>query len=115
MMMQMGGTQATGLAAQATPIADLAWLLSQQLGTPVVDKTGLTGSYAFNLQWSTGGSQPAKDGDTAPDAIPASSVSSLMDAIHEQLGLRLEPQQAPMDVLVIDHIERPQETSATTF
>jgi uncharacterized protein (TIGR03435 family) len=38
-----------------------------------------------------------------------------MDAIHEQLGLRLEPQQAPMDVLVIDHIERPQETSATTF
>jgi len=115
MMMQMGGTQATGLAAQATPIADLAWLLSQQLGTPVVDRTGLTGSYAFNLQWSTGGSQPAKDGDTAPDAIPASSVSSLMDAIHEQLGLRLEPQQAPMDVLVIDHIERPQETSATTF
>jgi bla regulator protein BlaR1 len=115
MMMQMGGTQATGLAAQATPIADLAWLLSQQLGTPVVDKTGLTGSYAFNLQWSTGASQPAKDGDTAPDAIPASSVSSLMDAIHEQLGLKLEPQQAPMDVLVIDHIERPQETSATTF
>jgi bla regulator protein BlaR1 len=115
MMMQMGGTQATGLAAQATPIADLAWLLSQQLGTPVVDKTGLTGSYAFNLQWSTGASQPAKGGDTAPDAIPASSVSSLMDAIHEQLGLRLEPQQAPMDVLVIDHIERPQETSATTF
>ena len=94
----------SGLDARAMSTADIAWHLSMQLGTAVVDRTGLTGDYDFTLNWKSYGSvgnfnAPASD----------ASISSLQTAIQDQLGLKLEPQKGPMQVLVIDHAEKPAE------
>jgi uncharacterized protein (TIGR03435 family) len=77
---------------------DLAALLSKQLGRPVTDATGLQGRYEFTLTWLTGG--PAADGATA-DVGP-----DLATALQQQLGLKLEASKGPVEVLVIDHLER---------
>jgi bla regulator protein blaR1 len=70
----------------------------------VVDQTGLKGAYNFTLKWrseqSVAASTGQQDGDDAP---------SLFTALQEQLGLRLVPSKAPVEVIVIDHIERPSE------
>lgn len=97
-------------------------ILSQQLGRTIVDKTGLTGSYDFTLQWTpdnaaagppssaVGAPGPAAPGGAMPSPPPPdASGASLFTAIQEQLGLKLEPTKAPIDVLVIDHIEKPSE------
>ena len=92
MMMRQGGNgQVMGIGAQKSSMAELARQLSMQLGENVVDKTGLTGQYDFNLQWSQ-----------------SEGNDSLLTAVQEQLGLKLVPQQAPTDVLVIDHVELPE-------
>jgi uncharacterized protein (TIGR03435 family) len=102
--------------AQAQPVSALARALSLALGRPVVDKTGLTGSYDITLEWtpdeihsatmkdSAGGQQPT-------DSTPASEASgpSIFTAIQEQLGLKLESQKGSTEVLVIDHVEKPSE------
>jgi uncharacterized protein (TIGR03435 family) len=80
----------------------------------VFDKTGLSGKYDFNLEWTPDGSEElgVRTGPEAPTGGIAGSTSSgpsLFTAIHEQLGLRLESQKAPVDVLVIDHLDRPSE------
>jgi len=92
----------TGMEARGIATADLASLLSRQLGTVVVDKTGLTGNYDFTLNWKADGSV----GDFNTPATDA-SASSLSTAVQEQLGLKLELQKGPMQVLVIDHVEKP--------
>lgn len=73
--------------------------LEQQLGTDVVDHTGMTGMYAFHLMW-----WPAQlpEGDPSADRYPP-----LKDAVREQLGLELKPTKGPMTFWVVDHIERP--------
>ena len=68
----------------------------------VLDKTGLSGRYDFSFHWTPE--------ESAADASPAdSSGGSLFTALQEQLGLKLEPQKGPVDVMVIDHIDRPSE------
>jgi bla regulator protein blaR1 len=74
-----------------TSPAVFADLLSQQLGRKVLDETGLTGQFDITLQWG--------NGESEPDQISA--------ALENQLGLKLESDQAPVDVLVIDQVERP--------
>jgi uncharacterized protein (TIGR03435 family) len=69
--------------------------LSQQMGHIVVDQTGLKGLYAFTLKFSSN-----------LDATADSSEPSIYTALQEQLGLKLVPTKAPVDVLVIDHVER---------
>jgi len=73
--------------------------LSDAAGRIVVDKTGLTGWYDIDLKWTPEGSQT-----TDPNAPP-----DLFTALEEQLGLKLVPTKAPVDVLVVDHVERPTE------
>lgn len=78
-------------------ISVLANILSSQgLSHAVVDKTGLTDSYDIALRWS-------------PEDIGSSdsSLPSLFTALQEQLGLKLEYNRNPIDVIVIDHIEKP--------
>jgi uncharacterized protein (TIGR03435 family) len=96
-------------------MAELVRLLSEQLGGTVVDRTGLTGSYDFTLQWKPDpGRNPmfkGAEGDQQPeDTSPSdASVPSIFTAIHEQLGLKLESQKGPVQTLVIDHVEKPSE------
>jgi bla regulator protein blaR1 len=94
---------------QGIAIANLVHLLSQQLGRTVLDKTGLTGRYDFTLQWTPDESQgppggPPGIGNAPP---PDSSGPSIFTAIQEQLGLKLESQKGPVEILVIDHAEKP--------
>jgi uncharacterized protein (TIGR03435 family) len=83
----------------------LVTMLSNQVGGPVLDQTGLTGNFDVELRFS-----PGSAGPPSADAAQSSSVDdapSLFTAVQEQLGLKLTPTKAPMDRLVIDHIERP--------
>jgi uncharacterized protein (TIGR03435 family) len=72
----------------------LAGYIGNRLGQIVIDKTTLGGEYDFTLEWAR---------DDTPDA----SVPSLPTALREQLGLRLQSENAPVRVLVIDSIARP--------
>jgi uncharacterized protein (TIGR03435 family) len=78
----------------ATTLPAFAGQLGRSVGRPVVDKTGIAGTYYMDVQWA---------GDTSPD----SPLSSLATALRDQFGLELKSEKAPMDVLVIDHVERP--------
>jgi uncharacterized protein (TIGR03435 family) len=69
-----------------------------------VDKTGLTGNFDFTLKWTPDQSPRGPDGTPSP-----ATVASIMTAVQEQLGLKLEPQIGPVQILVIDHVETPSE------
>jgi uncharacterized protein (TIGR03435 family) len=74
-----------------------------QSGRMVVDRTGLTGSWDFDLTF-------AVEGRGGPDTPAAdSNAPSFFTAIQEQLGLKLESTKGPVQVLVIDSVERPTE------
>jgi uncharacterized protein (TIGR03435 family) len=78
------------------------------LDRPVVDKTGIAGAFDFTLRWSPEESQFSRLGIFyRPPAGDSSLSPPLFEAIQEQLGLKLEPVKAPVDALVIDHVERP--------
>lgn len=84
--------------------------LSQQLGRPVVDKTGLTGLYDFALKWTPDSTQAADaPGPSQNTLAPDSSAPSIFTAIQEQLGLRMASARAPQDVIFIDSVEHPLE------
>jgi uncharacterized protein (TIGR03435 family) len=74
-------------------MAYLADFLSRELDQPVQDQTGLPGVTDVSLEWS-------------PDGQAGDRPSSILTAIQEQLGLKLEPRKITVDVLVIDHVER---------
>jgi len=83
------------LSWKSVPLAQFAELLSQLTGRVVTDATGLTGKFDLQLQWSDDLQQTSAD------------MPSIFTAVREQLGLRLDAKRALIDVLVIDHIERP--------
>ena len=68
----------------------------------VLDRTGLTGRYDYELRWTPVG----RGGGPAPVATDPDRPS-LFTALQEQLGLKLEPQRAPVEVLVIDAAKMP--------
>jgi len=93
-------------------LSGLVFVLSMQLelgGRTVLDQTGLQGHYSFTFQW-TPENLAASSGPSADRASSSeSSGPSLFTALKEQLGLRLESTRAPVDTIVIEHIERPTE------
>jgi bla regulator protein blaR1 len=93
--------------------ADLAKHLSEQLSRTVVDKTGINGHYDIKLEWTPErgeGGPEALGLPPAPDAATATVPStgpSIFTALQEQLGLRLESTKGPVEIVVIDHVDRP--------
>lgn len=80
------------------------------LDRPVVDRTGIAGTFDFSLKWTPDESQFSRLGLVfRPPAEDSSLLPPLFEAIQEQLGLKLEPEKIPAEVLVIDHVERPTE------
>jgi uncharacterized protein (TIGR03435 family) len=93
------------------PIGQLAVALSPILGRIVVDKTGLTGNFDFELTYSREGLAAfAVSGPPLIDAPPPPNdpnIPTLFTALQEQLGLKLDAQRGPVDVVVIDRLEQP--------
>jgi uncharacterized protein (TIGR03435 family) len=101
------------IEAKNNKMADFARILSDTLGRTVVDKTGLATAWDFTLTWTPDmGERRGMKGtpQAAPQEVPeVADGPSIFTAIQEQLGLKLESQKGPVDVLVIDHAERPSE------
>ena len=92
-------------------MTDLAGLLQAQvLERPVVDQTGLTSKYDFTIRWTP---DPSQFGGRAANAPPppenTEAPPDLFTAFQQQLGLKLESTKAPVDVLVLDKVEKPSE------
>jgi uncharacterized protein (TIGR03435 family) len=85
----------------------VATVLENQVQRKVVDRTGLTGAYDFTLTWT-----PDQPGNVEAGgvALPAGdeSAPSIFTAVQEQLGLKLEASKGPVDVIVVDQIEKPE-------
>jgi uncharacterized protein (TIGR03435 family) len=88
---------------RCVPIAVLAEDLSRWLGKSVVDKTVLTGKYDFTLRSSGIGASPGIEAKSSSE----SSQASIISAVEEQLGLKLTLQNAPLQIVVIDHATKP--------
>lgn len=86
--------------ASALPMSAFVSLISTELGRVVVDRTGLSGEWDFDLTFAPDRTRPA-----AADATPDPNRPTLFTALQEQLGLKLEATSGPVDVLVIDRIE----------
>ncbi|HWF10941.1 MAG TPA: M56 family metallopeptidase, partial [Bryobacteraceae bacterium] len=78
---------------------------------PIVDKTGLTGKYDALVRWMPDNMKPGDFANVAPELRP--DDVSLFTALEEQLGLKLEAQKGPIDVLVVDSIEKPSDVAGT--
>jgi uncharacterized protein (TIGR03435 family) len=97
-------------ASNATMMNFAGILQAAVLDRPVVDQTGLQGKYDFPLKWTPDESQFASFGQKIPPPSDnADAPPGLFTAIQEQLGLKLESTKAPVEVLVIDHVEKPSE------
>lgn len=89
-----------GISGRGVQISRLVRGLSPPAGRYVVDATGLTERFDLELKWTD---------PTAAAADAAADSAALFTAVQEQLGLRLEPRQLPVNVLVIESAERPRE------
>jgi bla regulator protein blaR1 len=93
-----GDTGKSEITATRIPVAVLVKTLSDQVGRTVLDQTGLQGNYDFKLTFTPDMGQPSEtDGP------------SIFTALQEQLGLRLDSQKGPVEVLVIDNAQRASE------
>jgi uncharacterized protein (TIGR03435 family) len=91
--------QSARITATKSSLDMLVNQLSGAVDRPVLNKTGLIGNYDFKLQWSPSFGAPGADQDSP----------SIFTALQEQLGLKLESQKAPIEVLVVDRAEKPSE------
>jgi uncharacterized protein (TIGR03435 family) len=93
------------LPARNTTMGEFVLMMQRAiLDRPVVDKTGLSGRYDFDLEWAPDESQFGGDIPPAPADAPA---APLFVAIQEELGLKLEAARGPVSALVIDKAQRP--------
>ena len=113
-MMMMNGR--AKLAATDMTIAQLCEALTNQLDKAVVDDTGLTAKYDIELIFEPEQNRtmagimrgvPGPGGEGGPPPPPADDApANIFTALQEQLGLKLEPKKAAVEVLVIDHVEK---------
>ena len=100
------------LTAQGVGTDEIARWLAQETSRTVVDNTGLKGNYDFTLNWTPDQIAPTSSGPGGAgtdSGTSSESGPSLFTSIQEQLGLKLESQKGPVEVLVIDHVERHSE------
>jgi uncharacterized protein (TIGR03435 family) len=90
----------------AVRITTLIGFLSANVQRVVIDRTGLDGTFELDLEFAPDHASPPLSGDTTP---PSADKPSIFTALEDQLGLKLQSERGPVDVVVIDHIERPTE------
>jgi uncharacterized protein (TIGR03435 family) len=98
------GQFASGGAAITSLVNYLASAVVQRR---VIDRTGLDGRFEIMLQWTPDRTPLPLNGDAPPAA--SADAPSIFAALQEQLGLKLESERGPVEVVVIDHVERPTE------
>jgi uncharacterized protein (TIGR03435 family) len=91
------------LVAPGVTMAQFSGFLSGVVDRVVVDRTGLSGSFDVELE----AVEIRQPGPPGPSTRPSDTTQSIFDALPSQLGLRLEPTQAPADTIVIDSAEQP--------
>jgi uncharacterized protein (TIGR03435 family) len=108
------GPDGGAMKAGSVTMTTLIMLLTPSLDRPVVDNTGLTGTFDFELRYAgarmavgLGAGGAGVSPETAAD--PADGAPSIFTALQEQLGLRLEATRGPVDVLVVHQAELPSE------
>jgi len=84
----------TTMKSIGQPIQRIVQTVVGAIGAPVTDDTGLTGTFDIDLRWTT-------------DVAPTDDIPSLVTALQDQLGLKLERRRVTEGVFVVDHIERP--------
>jgi uncharacterized protein (TIGR03435 family) len=109
------------LSGRSVPISELVNMLGNQSGRPIIDKTGLTGKYDFDLEFAPEGTigwmglplpppppggQPGVVAGPNPADSQADPAPALVTAMQDQLGLRLDPKKGPLEILVIDSAEK---------
>jgi uncharacterized protein (TIGR03435 family) len=92
------------LTCKGVDMPALAVFLSRTMERPVLDATTVSGVFDFKLEWS----QQQDPGAKAPDANEAAGPS-IFTALQEQLGLKLESTKGPVEIIVVDHAEKPTE------
>jgi bla regulator protein blaR1 len=105
------------LSAEGMTASQLAAGLSRYVNRVVVDRSGLAGGFDWDLHWTPDQLRDLKpSGDAPPGALPQvngvpfdPNGPSIFTALQEQLGLKLDAQRGPVEVVVIDHVERPTE------
>jgi uncharacterized protein (TIGR03435 family) len=101
-----GFRDSAGFASDSITLLGIAEYVNAAVDRPVLDRTGLAGYFEATLRWAN--PTPASPGDAATGTAPVPSEGpSVFTALQEQLGLKLEPRQEPIDMRVIDHIELP--------
>jgi len=81
-------------------------VLSHRLSRPVQDRTGLTGVYRVRLEWAADEKDRARKPGKPDKVKPVPDLPSIFTALKDQMGLRLDAQKAPVEILVIDHADR---------
>ncbi len=96
---------ATGIGVTMDDLRQFSWTV----GRPILDKTGLTGKYDFAIRFSAGDSQSrdAVGGGTDLPSPPSDTGEFLVLRTLRMLGFRVESVKAPVEIIVIDHVERP--------
>lgn len=92
---EMGSGKAV-LTGTRVSMEQLTGYIGDKLGRVVLDKTGLKGNFDFTFEWD-------------PEQAADGAGPSMFTGLREQMGLKLESTKAPVDVLVIDHVEKPSE------
>jgi uncharacterized protein (TIGR03435 family) len=83
-------------------------LSSSELNRTVLNKTGLTGRFNLNLRWAIDPTIPGLDDNLGGARVPDTDMEpTIFNALQEQLGLKLESGRGPVEVLVIDQVEKP--------
>jgi uncharacterized protein (TIGR03435 family) len=95
------------ITGRAVPIVALTESLAQVLGRTVLDRTGLKDVYDFTLEWATSDSAQPLVADGTGSAPSEPIGATIFVAIQKQLGLKLESGKGPVEIIVIDHVERP--------
>jgi uncharacterized protein (TIGR03435 family) len=91
------------MSSRAVTMEALASMLAYAVERPIVNETGLAGEFDVDLTYSELGAA------ASPTAPPVTAAPSLFTALEEQLGVKLESGRGPVNVVVIDRVERPAE------
>jgi uncharacterized protein (TIGR03435 family) len=95
------------IVSSGVSMRSLADALSRFVNLPVLDRTGLSGDFVLELQWTPDRTLPPPEAQDAAATHAPDDLPSIFTALQEQLGLKLERTRGPVDVVVIDHAEPP--------